>query len=516
MRNIDRRTIVDFGVPGCVLMENAGRSVVTVIKTRFKNLKNLKVVIVTGKGNNGGDGFVVARWLRNLGTSPECFILGKEEELKGDAKLNFEIIKRTEECIIEIEDGKLELLSESVRNADLVVDAIFGTGFKGRPEGIVSKVIEIVNRARRILSIDCPSGLDVTNGSVEGVCVKADITVSMCLPKLGLFFYPGKKFVGELWVVDIGAPKEAIEKENIRNWVLDVDEIANAIPQRQEDGHKGDFGYCVVVAGSVGMTGAAALTSTSVLKSGAGLVTLCLPESMNSAMESKLTEVMTYPLPETKEKTISKNALKSLRSFLKKADVVTIGPGISTNIETRDFVRKLIKIDLPLVIDADGLNCIKLEHLKKRLNQTIITPHPGELSELTGMSIEKIEKGRVEIARDVATEYKIVVALKGAPTVIAAHNGDIFINPTGNSGLATAGSGDVLTGIISSFLAQGASPVDAAKIGVYLHGVAGDLAAKEKTEYGMMAQDIVDKIPSAVKRVLMRKIEGRIFRTTSE
>lgn len=517
MKSIDKRAITQYGIPGLVLMENAGRGVVKVIESCFDLSGSPKVMIVCGTGNNGGDGMVVSRHLQAAGGLPVCFLLGKKEKVRGDAKTNLDILEKTGFRVIEMENSITREFTECLEQSSLVVDAIFGTGFEGKLGGLEARVVEKMNSsALPIVAIDCPSGVNSDDGRVEGLCVNARVTVTMCLPKSGLLLYPGRKSVGELWVADIGVPDSIIGEAGLLSQVMESHEIL--LPYREPAGYKTTFGYVAVISGSAGMTGAGAMVSYACLRCGAGMVTLCLPESLNAALEAKLTEVMTCPLPETEAKTLSLDATKDIEPVLEKADVVAIGPGLSTHPETENLIISLIqKVDLPMVIDADALNAMsgKTDVLKKRKASTIITPHPGEMARLMGLSASEIMGNKPEVASHFANESGVVTVLKGAATIVASPDGRMFINPKGNSGLATAGSGDVLTGMIAGMLSQGLDSVEAAKTGVYLHGLAGDIMADRYTEYGVVATDLLEAIPSAIKLILSgerKQFEGGVRR----
>ncbi len=517
MKSIDRRAITRYGIPGVVLMENAGRGVVKVIEDCFDLSRNPIVTIICGTGNNGGDGMVVCRHLLAAGASPKCFLVGKKEKMRGDAKSNLEILEKAGCKVVEMENSTTRQFMEHLQQSGLVVDAIFGTGFKGKLEGLAARVVGKMNESTLpTVSIDCPSGLDSDDGRVEGLCVNATITVTMCLPKIGLFFYPGRKWVGELWVVDIGVPESVVREEAVTARLMESHEVV--LPQRDPAGHKTTFGYVAVISGSAGMTGAGAMASRACLRCGAGMVTFCLPESLNLALEAKLTEVMTYPLPETAAKTLSVDALKAVEPVLQKADVLAVGPGLSTHPETQKLVSSLIqKVNLPIVLDADGLNAMsgRIDVLRKRKAATIITPHPGEMARLTGLKVSEIMRNKPKVASRFANENGVVTVLKGAPTVVASPDGSTFINSKGNSALATAGSGDVLTGMIAGMLSQGLDSVEAAKTGVYLHGLAGDIMSDRYTEYGVVATDLLEAIPAAIKLILTserKTFEGGVRR----
>ena len=514
MREIDRKTIAS-GIPSIRLMENAGRAVARAIKSRYGPLKGKKITIFCGKGNNGGDGLVIARLLGREKAKIRIFLLAGKKKLKKDPKANLERALRQKVEVIEIDTSrKLKKFEQESKKSDLIVDAILGTGIKGAPKGLEARAIKFINTLKKpIVSVDIPSGVEGSTGRVSGEAIRADLTITFGLPKIGLVIYPGAEYVGGLEVADIGIPKRFLRDKKIKVNLITKEEISSYLKPRKPDTHKGTYGHLLVIAGSVGMTGAATLTSQAAslcfgaLRSGVGLVTLAIPESLNEIMEVKLTEGMTLPLPETKKKTLSLLAEKKIIEFSKKANALALGPGLSTNKETQQLVRNLIgKISYPMVIDADALNALAghLSILRSRiqdLGSRIITPHPGEMARLIGKKAKEVQENRIKIAGDFARKYKVIVILKGAGTVISDPEGNIYINPTGNPGMASAGVGDVLTGMIGSFLAQRREPLEAAKTGVYLHGLAGDLAAQEKGEESLIASDLLKKLPQVFKQM---------------
>jgi NAD(P)H-hydrate epimerase len=361
-----------------------------------------------------------------------------------------------------------------------------------------------------VLAVDVPSGLDLDRGRVDGACIRARITGTMAFPKRGHLFYPGRSYVGSLRVIDIGVPAEVVDEFDLPVEVLSREDARSLIPLRDPAGHKGSFGHLFVVAGSVGLTGAAALSSVAALRAGCGLVTLGLPAGLNDLMEVKLTEVMTLPLPETPERSLAPEALDPILSFSKSCRAMVLGPGLSRQPGTGELVRKLLpEIDIPLLVDADGLNATADEPacLEPNAPKTVITPHYGELERLTDIPIAKSRQDPIGSALNASRTLNVVVALKGAPTVVATPDGHASVNPTGNSGLATAGSGDVLSGIIAGFLAQGLTPFDAARLGVYVHGLAADIMAGEIGEHGLVAGDLLQMIPGVIKNLLATETE---------
>ena len=500
MQELDRRAISEHGIPGLTLMENAGARVTEAIVEYLGDPAGQLVTVVCGKGNNGGDGFVVARLLREKGAKVVIFLIGEKSAVKGDARTNLDRAEQLSLQITEISDPAQFAISPECW---LVVDAIFGTGFSGSVEYPFDEIIRAINNSDApVVAVDAPSGLDGASGQVSDPTVMADMTVTLALPKYGQVVHPGKDYCGQLFVADIGFPPKAIDEENIILNVLMEDEAADMLPRRAPDSHKGDFGKLFVLAGSVGFTGAAALTAESGLRSGVGLTILGCPSSLNDIFEIKMTEVITRPLPEVRNKRcFALRGLGEVREMVKWADAIAVGPGIGTYHETRDLILRLIsKLDKPAVFDADALNCLAkdMSYLKSHTASLVISPHPAEMSRLTGKSIEQINKNRINIALEFAQEFNLVIILKGGPSVIAAPSGQAWLNPTGNEGMATAGSGDVLTGLIGGFLTQGLMDIDAALLGCYVHGKAGDLAYEELGSRGMIAGDILRMVPEAL------------------
>ena len=507
MREIDRTAIEEWKIPGVVLMENAGINVLSIMEDYFGDMKGSNVTIISGKGNNGGDGCVVARHLKNRGGVPQIILLAEKEKIKGDARINLETVLKAGIEVFEVSNREMfnARIRKIIKESDIIVDAILGTGLSEAVKGFYADVIEYLNELDTpIVSIDLPSGLFSDTGDIKGPSVMADLTVTLCLPKISLVTYPAAYFAGFVEIGDIGIPEKIIEGSKINTFIIEEEEIGQLFPPRLEDSHKGDFGHVLVVAGSPGKTGAAAMTSQSALKSGAGLVTLAIPESLNSIVEVKLTEVMSLPVSETNEKTFSRDSERQILDFAKGKSVVAIGPGISTNKETCEVVKNLVrKLSIPIVIDADGINALDGDAriLREAKADIVITPHPGEMSRLCGIKKDVIQKDRISSARDFAVRNKVHVVLKGKNTVIADPNGDVFINLTGNPGMASGGTGDVLTGMIAGFISQGLSPIDAAKAGVYLHGLSGDLMLEKRGEISLTAMDILKGLPNAIKKV---------------
>ena len=506
MRKIDKIAIEEYKIPSLNLMENAGNSVVNLIKSKFGCPENKKIVIFAGKGNNGGDGFVAGRILTNLGAKVKVYLLGKIKEVKGDAKINLERFRSLGKEIIEITAPE-DLLGEEnyLKEANLIIDAILGTGTTGELNELLRVTVDWLNSLNKpVVSIDIPTGVCADTGRLLPTAIKAVYTVTMGLPKPGLILFPGSEYAGEVVIAKIGFPEELLEDKKLSLNLITEELVKKMFSPRKKDTHKGDYGKIFILAGSAGFTGAAYLCSQSAIRTGAGLVTLGIPASLNDILEVKLTEVMTKPLPETKERTLSLEAEEEILKFMEKSDILAIGPGISQNPETKELIRKIIlKSKIPMVIDADGINAIagSVDILKEIKVPLILTPHPGELSRLINKNIEEIKTNPINIARNFVQEYNAVLVLKLARTVIGEPSGQIYLNTTGNPGMASGGVGDVLTGIIAALLGQNFSPIDSAIAGVYLHGYAGDLAKEKKGEFSLIATDIIEEIPEVLKRM---------------
>lgn len=510
MRNMDKRAIEDMGVPGAVLMENAGREVALSVrricdgKTDGKSFRQgARIAIFCGKGNNGGDGFAAARHLAGMGFSPEVFLAADAEEIKGDAATNYRIILNMNIPVHPVRNEKdLARARLLCMKSAAIVDALFGTGLKGEVQGISRRVIELINELEApVVSVDIPSGISGDTGKVLGAAVKAEETVTMALPKMGLVLYPGAYYAGRITVADIGMPISIIRNAAAEAVILEMDDIRGFFAPYPPDAHKGTFGRVFILAGSRGFTGAAALAGAAAVKSGAGLVTLGVPESLNDILEVKLTEAMTLPLPETPERSLSISALEKALEFSARCDAVALGPGLSQQEETGEFVRRFLQeCPVPMVIDADGLNALAKKPAAFK-TPAVVTPHPGEMARLLGATADEVQQDRPRAAREAAARFGCTALLKGARTLIASPGRELWINPTGNPGMATGGSGDVLCGMIAAFLARGMTAEQAAAAGAYIHGLAGDIAAEREGQLSMTAGDIIKYLPDAFKRL---------------
>lgn len=503
IRSIDRRVIEEVGIPGMVLMERAGILAAEIGADLLAECGGESVAIFCGRGNNGGDGFVVARELTKRGFSVQIFLFGDPDTLSGDAFQNYVIVSKLGISITVI-NSEQELPKCRI-TVDLVVDALLGTGGAGPVKEIIGGAIRIINEMQcSVLSIDLPSGVNTDTGECLGECVHADSTVTMGLLKRGLCLPPGREYAGRVYIADIGFPQSAIDVEKISTFQPDDDDILLLFPTRESTCNKTQAGKILILAGSQGLTGAAALSSEGAMRAGAGLVLLGIPKSLNPIVEIKLTETMTLPLPETSEMTLSFAAKQPILDRISWATVVAMGPGLSRHEETKKLVRQLVKeIQLPMVLDADALYA--LSPYKKYFPlievPVVITPHEGEFSRLMDLPIEQVRAGRIEISRKAAELLRVTVVLKGSPTIVASPFGTVCINPTGNAGMATGGVGDVLTGIIAGFMGQGLDPFSAAVVGVYLHGRAGDILSEKTGELGLLASDLPRILADAMQSV---------------
>jgi NAD(P)H-hydrate epimerase len=504
MKEIDRKTIEEIGIPGPVLMENAGLQIFRFLQTILPYCDSDKIVIVAGKGNNGGDGLVIARHLWNHGTVPRVILLAGKEEIRGDAALNLQIAEKIGVPITEARtEAEWNTRKKLIKEASVIVDAIFGTGLTKPAEGLYAKAIEDINKTGAFkLAVDIPSGLSSDSFEIIGPAVRADVTVTLAAPKVAHVLPPAEEWVGELVVADISIPPQLFDAPYLKLELTEKQALLRSFQKRKKDSHKGSYGHLFIIAGSVGKTGAAVMAAKAALKTGAGLVTVGTPQSCLPMVARGMVELMTEALAETEEKTISVEALPRAKALVKGKNVLLIGPGISTQSSTADFVADLMpEIKLPVVIDADGLNILSMrpELLKRLPKAAILTPHPGEFARLVGLPLRDAIKGKLELAPAFAREHGVHLVLKGYRTLVCSPDGRTFVNPTGNPGMATGGSGDVLSGMIASFLMQDKDALQAALAAVYLHGLSGDLAAEKMGERALVAGDLIRFLPAALK-----------------
>jgi len=510
MREADRQTIEDIGIPSLVLMENAGRQAVAAMEASFEDLPSSRVGVLCGRGNNGGDGFVIARTLAQRGIEGIVFLLGSVSDVRGDARTNLEILGRIGITVVEIANAQeWELHFTEISECDLIVDAIVGTGFHGPLGGLLETVVADINGLGvPIVAIDLPTGISADSHELEGEAVQASMTVTLAAPKIPLVLPPADAFGGDLVIADIGIPASVIDELD-GPWLelLTRERMRELVPARAADSHKGDFGRVLIVAGSLGRTGAAHLAALGALKSGAGLVTIAAPRSVVPVIAAMMPEYMTEPLEETSAGAVDFASVDRVLDL--KADIIAIGPGLGQDPSTAAFVQAIVeRAGVPLVLDADGLNAFSgdPERLVGRDGvDVIVTPHPGEMARLLGVSIEQVQSDRLAHAREFAASHRVHVVLKGHRTVIAGPEGRSFVNLTGNAGMATGGTGDLLTGMIAAWFAQLLDPEGACKLAVYLHGSAGDLAEADEGENALIATDIAARLGDALLELTARR-----------
>jgi hydroxyethylthiazole kinase-like uncharacterized protein yjeF len=504
MREVDRAAIEDVGIPGPVLMENAGLQVLKALRTRFPRPADERIVIVAGKGNNGGDGLVVARHLFNAGAKPEVLLLASRKEVKGDAAVNLSIALRLGIPVTEVQTPEAWKRSRMVVfHASVIIDALLGTGLLNPLEGLYAQAVGDINKAGGFtISVDIPSGLSSDTFEIIGPCVRADMTVCLATAKIAHVFPPAEECVGDLFVASIGIPPALFDNPGLKLELVEEKAVKPFFRKRKKDTHKGTYGHLLVVSGSLGKAGAAALAGRAALKMGAGLVTVATASSALPGIARSMMELMTEPLLETSAKTVAREALPRVLELMKGKNAILIGPGLSTHPATAEFVRALLpKIKIPAVIDADGLNVLGSdpEVLRRLQAPAVLTPHPGEFARLTGRSNADVLRHRLELVPAFAEKYGVHLVLKGYRTLIASPDGRVFVNPTGNPGLATGGSGDVLGGMIASEIIQEKDLLGAVIAAVYAHGLSADFAAEKLSEKYLTAGDIIRFLPRALK-----------------
>jgi NAD(P)H-hydrate epimerase len=504
IKALDRRTIMEARVPSLTLMERAGAGTAEFIEGRFGPLAGKRVTIVCGKGNNGGDGLVVARLLRQRRAIVTVILLAPPAELSSDAAAMYRRWRRVATTSSTKPFRSVEQATPLLTDSDLLVDALLGTGLSAPVTGAYREAIRLMNQAGRpIVAVDMPSGIHADDGAILGHAVQATATVTFGLPKLGLYLGAGIDHAGDIHVVDIGIPGTYIDAIDSRTLLMSPETVRAALPSRPAASHKGTFGHAGILAGSVGKTGAAALAARAALRTGAGLVTVGVPAGVNDVLEAKLLEAMTVPLPDTEARTLSRAGFDRVLAFIQARTAIAIGPGLSTHPETVELVQSLMRhLDRPSVLDADALNALagRATLLMECKTPPVLTPHPGEMARLeAGATSQSVNADRLGTARRFARERGVFLVLKGARTIVARPDGLVMVCPTGNPGMATAGTGDVLTGMLVSLLAQGVPSWEAACAATYLHGAAGDLAARRLGTAGMIAGDLIEQIPYAIQ-----------------
>ncbi|HWX37673.1 MAG TPA: NAD(P)H-hydrate dehydratase [Candidatus Sulfotelmatobacter sp.] len=520
MREADRLTTERYGIPSLQLMENAGTAIAEFLREKFSDLAGRKMVVLCGKGNNGGDGMVVARLLKGFGAEPRAYLFANPGSVEGDAGEN---LKRWQRSMGELHVVTSEAEWESARAAlgdtDLIVDALLGTGLRGPVEGLLRAVIEDLNAARQqsrgkkiVVAVDMPSGLASDMEDFGGAVVNADFTVTLTAPKVGQLVLPHSSCCGAVSVRSIGTPPDLLESDpHLKIRWIEPSEFRALPLRRAPDSNKGTYGHALIVAGSLGKSGAAVLAARAGLRSGAGLVTVATPQDVQPVVAGGLAEMMTVPLASTEAGTASLRNLDygKFAEMVRGKTVLALGPGLSMHNETQQFIRQIVgKTELPIVLDADGLNAYAgtADSLNERQSAAIaLTPHPGEMARLLGVTVKEVQARRLDVALEAAGRWRAHVILKGFHTILATPSGYAYINTTGNAGMATGGTGDVLTGILAGLTAQFGTE-DWARVlslGVYLHGLAGDIAALRVGEAPLIASDLVDALPEAYARVMI-------------
>jgi NAD(P)H-hydrate epimerase len=503
MQTLDRMTIEEFGLPGRLLMENAGREATRVFLAHFSDAARRGVGVIAGQGNNGGDGYVMARCLAHKGFPVRVFLLSTADRIQGDAAANLKLLTATGVPVIEVPDeAAFSRCQREMRAMAVLVDAIFGTGLRSEVRGLFRQAIEFINQLNQpVLAVDIPSGLSADSGQPCGACIRASVTVTFAYPKIGQVVFPGADCTGRLEVVDIGIPPALADRIRPRQFLLSAEAVRDCVGRRPADSHKGRTGHLLVVAGSPGKTGAAAMTAAAALRIGAGLATLGAAASLHGIMETLTLEAMTAPLPETAAGILGPTAKDAILALCQGKSCLALGPGLGPAPETGALIRELVRSSpIPMVIDADGLNHFSgaTEALKNLTVATVLTPHPGEMARLLGTTAPAVQRDRIACARELATDLNLHVVLKGARTLIAHPDGTVYINPSGNSGMASGGMGDVLTGAIAGLITQGIRPERAARAAVYLHGAAADHLARSIGPWGYLAGEVMNALPGQI------------------
>lgn len=506
MRRLDARAIAELGIPGATLMENAGRgaadALLRALPERGLRARGLRVALVCGKGGNGGDGFVVARCLKRAGARPEVHLAVPAETLTGDAAGKYAEMRRA--GITARVVGDAGRLAPALAHSDVVVDALLGTGTRGAPTPALAALIEAINASGRpVGALDVPSGLPADGEPPPGPVVRAWLTTTFAALKLGLVVGSGVDLAGRVEVVDIGVPSAELARE-VSTFLLERADVAPLFPPRRRESHKGTYGHLLVVAGSVGKTGAAALCARAAMRAGAGLVTVATSASAQPVVASLVLEAMSEPLAETEARTVALKARDAIVELAATRDAVALGPGLGLDADTRRLARALAReLERPMVVDADALTALAghLDDLRAAAGPRYLTPHPGEMARLLGVPIAELQRDRVARTRAFAREHGVHVCLKGSRSLVASPDGRVLINPTGNSGMASGGTGDVLTGIAGALLARGLPADRALGAAVYLHGLAGDVAAERVGEEALVASDIIEALGEAFRRL---------------
>jgi NAD(P)H-hydrate epimerase len=493
---------LDCGISSLRLMENAGSAAARCIRETLP-VAGKRCTVLCGRGNNGGDGFVVARRLLEF-NAQVTVIIACGSPCTPEATDMFERLSSLRPVIIDA--SQTQRCITALKGSDIIVDAVFGTGFRGVvTESQLTAFFDAVNvSGAQVFSLDMPSGANADTGEVAGVCIKAGYTVTFGAPKTGQFVFPAASFCGRIATVGIGLPESAFTLHGLSFELIDKDLVASMIPKRAIDSNKGDFGTVLCVCGSLGMAGAAYFAASGALRCGAGIVTLCVPQSVYLPVASKLNECLVYPFAATPAGSFAYSNLESIQEMAKKATVVLLGCGLSRDNEAQKLVRDIVgSVSCTIILDADGINAFEghIDLLRTSKAKLILTPHPGEMARLCDKTIAEIQRSRLDTARQFATENNVTLVLKGANTIVAASDGRVFINPTGNPGMARGGSGDILSGMTAAFTSQGIEPVKAASCAVFIHGLAGDRCAEKLSQYGMLPSDMLMEIPQIFREM---------------
>ncbi len=507
MQRMDRQTIDTFGIPGRVLMENAGRGATEFFLQSIYRHHPGSVGIVAGRGNNGGDGFVIARYLHQLGLPTTVFLLADRERVMGDAADNLKLLDSMKvPVVVMAEAAAFEAAKTRLHHQHTWIDAILGTGLTSDVRGYFKTIIDFINGLNRpIFAVDIPSGLNADTGQICGSCIRAHATATFGFAKVGHITYPGRSLTGRLKIIEIGIPPHVAADVGCRQYLITPGSLKAAIPRRSMAAHKGHTGHVLILAGSPGKTGAAAMAATSAMRAGAGLVTLGIPASLNPILETVITEAMTVGLAETSDQTLADSAFDQITSLMAGKRCLAVGPGLGTDPSTGRLLSRLIEhCPIPMVIDADGLNLIAEDPsiLTKAQSPIVLTPHPGEMARLTGAATSAVQNDRIGYARSFARRHRVYLVLKGAATLVALPDGTVFVNATGNPGMAAGGMGDVLTGLVAGLIAQGMAPDTAARASVYLHGSAADRLFNHQAPQGYLATEVMHGLPQAMQELL--------------
>lgn len=499
IRALEAQAMTQCKIPGVVLMENAGLAVLAAGQELVGDYRGKRVVVLAGTGNNGGDGLVVARHIANRGGEAEVFLLGTPDASRSDARTNYDILVAMGVSIQELSWDVLASLATLLRTAHLIVDALYGTGFAGQITDLAAAVVHCVNGAGRpVLAVDVPSGLIADTGEVLGPCVQASMTVTFGLPKLGLYLEPGARYAGTVRLADISLPQHLVAAGHFCHTLITKEWCQGLLPARSPDSHKGTFGRVLAVGGSLGMTGAVCLTAEAALRSGAGLVEAALPKTLESTVAARTREIITHALHDSDAGHIGPASAEEFVALASRASVVVVGMGLGRHTETLAWLRQVLpEVRVPLILDADALTGLAghTALLTGHRGSIVVTPHPGEMSRLTGLAVNEIQRRRVDVAKHYAAQWQCTVVLKGARTIVADPGGEIYLNQSGNPGMATAGMGDVLAGVIAALVAHQLAPSLAAALGVYAHGTAGDTAARAKGFMGLTSSDVLAALP---------------------